>query len=76
MAITKIRKFTDEELELIRTGTTAEEKRQAALRQGLIIDVVYKVCRKDRNVTETTEPVFKELLKKAKLNKKKKENVT
>lgn len=73
----KIRKFTPEELELIRTQTTTTEKRNAALAHGYIIDIIYKVLRRDRNITENTEPIFKELLKKAKSNRKKSiENVT
>ena len=66
-----VRKFTEEELQLIKSETTTSEKRDTARKYSFNPEVVNSVLRSDRSITENNQIIFKELLKKAKLNQKK-----
>ena len=66
-----VRKFTEEELQLIKSETTTSEKRETAIKYSFNPEVVNSVLRSDRSITENNQIIFKELLKKAKLNQKK-----
>ncbi|AQX00473.1 hypothetical protein OZ664_11915 [Elizabethkingia sp. HX WHF] len=65
-----LKKFTSEELALIKEHTSTDEKREAALKHGYVIDTVNAVIRKDRRITEENQNIFRDLLRIAKKNKK------
>lgn len=65
--------MNQDELLLIRDYTSTDEKREIAGRYSYQKDTVMAIIRNDRRITPDNEPMMKELLKKAKQNKVKKQ---
>ncbi|MDV7696261.1 hypothetical protein N6B72_04930 [Chryseobacterium soli] len=61
--------MTKEELLLIKSFTSTDEKREIADKFGYQKDTVSAIIRGDRRITDDNKPMFEKLLKKAKQNK-------